>query len=99
MKSIKKLRHSAAAYKTAKEKLERKFGGKRRQTALYLEELERFGTIRTGHSKDVEKFADLLDVAIVNLESAKRWDELGNGTLYVKLQRKLPESMLINYHR
>ena len=33
------LGHSAAAYETAKERLERKFGGKRRQIALHLEEL------------------------------------------------------------
>ena len=34
------LGHSATAYETAKERLERKYGGKRRQIAIYLENLE-----------------------------------------------------------
>ena len=37
---IENLGHSAAAYEAAKERLERKLGGKRRQIAIYLEELE-----------------------------------------------------------
>ena len=43
--------------------------------------------------------ADLLDVAIVNLKEANRFDELKDGLLYMKLQKKLPTSMLTHYHR
>ena len=39
---IEKLGHLAMAYDTALQRLERKFGGNRRQVALYLEELENF---------------------------------------------------------
>ena len=39
---VKKIGHSAAAYTIAKDKLEKKFGGKRRQMAIYLDELDRF---------------------------------------------------------
>ncbi|MCG7878315.1 MAG: DUF1759 domain-containing protein [Candidatus Thiodiazotropha endolucinida] len=39
LKVIDSLGHSATAYEAAKERLERKFGGRRRQIALYLEEL------------------------------------------------------------
>ena len=39
LKVIENLGHSAAAYQIAKERLERKFGGQRRQIAIYLEEL------------------------------------------------------------
>ena len=67
--------------------------------ALHVEELDNFKPIRNGYAKDVEKFADLLDVAVINLEEARRYDELGVGSLYVKLQKKLPEAMLTNYHR
>ena len=42
LKVIDSLGHSAAAYEAAKDRLERKFGGKRRQIALYLEELKQF---------------------------------------------------------
>ena len=90
LKSIENLGHSATAYEAAKSRLERKYGGTRRQMAIYLGELESFKPIRTGYAKDIEKFADLLDIAVVNLKEAGRQDELGNGSLYVKLQKKDP---------
>ncbi|CAC5374177.1 unnamed protein product [Mytilus coruscus] len=37
---------------------------------------------------------DLLDIAVVNLKEAGRFEELKNGSLYHKLQRKMTESML-----
>ena len=99
LKSIENLGHSAMAYDAAKERLERKFGGKRRQIAIYLDELERFQQIRIGNARDLEQFADLLDVAMINLQEAGQYHELGAGSLYTKLQRKLPECMLSRYHR
>ena len=82
-----------------KERLERKFGGHRRQKALYLEEVDNFRPICPGNYKEIEKFADLLDITIVNLKEANRSDELKDGLLYLKLQKKLPTSMLSSYHR
>ena len=67
--------------------------------AIYLEELENFRAIRQGNSKDLEKFVDLLDVAVINLKDIGRHEELGNGSLYLKLQKKLTEQMLAQYHR
>ena len=64
--------------------------------ALYLEEIDSFKPI---HSESHEDIADLLDVAIVNLKEANRTTELQDGMLYMKLQQKLPASMLANYHR
>ena len=43
LKAIESLGHSAAA---AKERLERKFGGQRRQIAIYLEEIDSFRPVR-----------------------------------------------------
>ena len=40
-----------------------------------------------------------MDVAIINLRESRQYHELGTGSLYVKLQRKLPEMMLASYHR
>ena len=51
LKVIDSLGHSAAAYEAAKDRLERKYGGKRRQIAIYLEELEQFPQIRPGNAK------------------------------------------------
>ena len=70
VKVIDSLGHSAAAYEAAKGRLDRKYGGKRRQVAIYLEELEQFPQIRPGHTKDIEDFADLLDIAMINLKEA-----------------------------
>ncbi|CAC5423296.1 unnamed protein product [Mytilus coruscus] len=93
------LGHSAVAYDAAKDRLERKYGGQRRQITLNMEELENFKPMREGFAKDIEKFADLLDIAVVNLKEAGRFEELKNGSLYNKLQRKMTESMLSRYHR
>ena len=76
---IENLGHSAIAYEAAKERLERKYGGKRRQIAIYLEELEQFRYIRAGSANDLESFADLLDKAIISLQEAGQKYELGGG--------------------
>ena len=99
LQCIEKLGHSAAAYQIAKETLERKFGGKRRQVAIHLEELEQFQPVRDGYAKDLELFADLLDTAILRLSEEGREEDLGNGVLYAILQRKLTEGLLVKYHR
>ena len=76
---IENLGHSATAYEAAKERLERKYGGQRRQIAAYLEDLDNFKQVRTGNAKDLEKFADLLDIAIMNFQEAGQDHELGTG--------------------
>ncbi|CAG2211581.1 unnamed protein product [Mytilus edulis] len=76
---IENLGHSAVAYDAAKERLERKYGGQRRQITLYIEELENFKPMSEGIAKDMEHFADLLDIAVCELErsrsfrGAKEW--------------------------
>ena len=67
-------------------------GGKRCQIALHFEELENFKPFRPG-------FADLLDITVVNLKEAGQHDELGNGSLYLSLCKKLTEAMLAQCHR
>ena len=48
--------------------------------------------------KDIDNFANLLDIVVVNLKDAGRQEEFGDGSLYVKLQKKITESMLAQYH-
>ena len=96
---IKNLGHSATAYHAAKERLERRYGGQRRQIALCLERLEKLQPIRRGNPKDLKRFADLLDIAVINLKDAGRFDELSNGTFYICLQKTIPEEKLVEYHR
>ncbi|MCG7879402.1 MAG: retroviral-like aspartic protease family protein, partial [Candidatus Thiodiazotropha endolucinida] len=64
-----------------------------------MDELEQFRQVRPGFANDLDKFADLLDIAIINLKEAGQYHELEDGSLYTKLQRKLPEGMLARYHR
>ena len=99
VKIVEPLGRSADAYETAKERLERNFGGKRRQIALRLEELENFKPLRPGKARDLERLADLSDVTVVNLKEAGRHEELGSGSLYLSLCKKLTEAMLAHYHR
>ena len=56
-----------------------------------------FRPIRPGAACDVEQFADLLDVAVINLKGAGRQDELGNGSIFSKLLTKMTEPMVANY--
>ena len=67
LKVIDGLGHSGFAHEAAKERLDRKFGGERRKIAITIEELENFRPIRPDNSKDIENFADLLDVALLTL--------------------------------
>ena len=99
LKVIDSLGHSATAYEATKDRLERKYGGKRRRIAIYLEELDQFRQIRHKNARDIEEFADLLDISMINLKEAGQDYELRDGSLYTKLQRKLPETMLTQYHR
>ena len=50
-KVIDSLGHSATTYEAAKERLDRKYGDRRRQIAIYLQELEQFLQIRSGNAK------------------------------------------------
>ena len=67
LRAVESLGHSATAYESAKLRLERKFGGCRRQVALRLEELENCRPIKDGSAKEVDRFADVLDLLVINL--------------------------------
>ena len=66
---------------------------------VHLDELENFKPICVDHPKDVEKLADLLDIAVINLKEENRIEELGNGTFYRKLLKKTSERMITQYQR
>ena len=61
--------------------------------------MEQFPQIRSGNAKVIEDFADLLDIAMINLKKAGQHQELCDGSLYTKLQGEMPEPMLARYHR
>ncbi|XP_065190905.1 uncharacterized protein LOC135821835 [Sycon ciliatum] len=101
LRCIERLGYAPDSYHKAMERLERKFGGTRRQVMVYLDELERFKPLHGDrvNAQDLEQFSDLLEVAVTNLKAAGRQSELEVGTLYARIQQKLPEDLLTRYHR
>jgi len=97
LRTIQNLGYSAAAFDVAIARLERKYGGKRRELTMRLEELEKFRRVRDGNASDLEHFAELLDTLIVKLSEAGQDGELGSGSLYVTLLRKLNEQLIVKY--
>ena len=71
---------TAATYETAKERLERTFGNKRRQIASHLEELENVKPLRPGNARDLDRLTDLLHVNVVNIKGAGQHEQLGDGS-------------------
>ena len=99
LKVIQDLGHNAAAYDIALERLDRKYGGKRRQLSLQLDEVNNFKQIRIGNAKDLERFADMLDIVVVNLRDSDKVEELGDGCLYNQLIKKMNDVIVTQYLR
>jgi len=64
-----------------------------------LEEVDSFNLVQTGYAKDLDKFADLIDVIVTNVMESSGDDGLGYGSLYFKLLKKLPEPLIRDYQR
>ena len=99
LKVVESLGRSPAAYQAAKERFEKKYGGVRRKIAINLEELDQFCPIHSGNVRDVEKLTDLLANIVTNLTEVGKEKELGNGCLYIKVQKKMTESILADCRR
>ena len=92
--------YSASAYTTALKRLDQKYGGERRKTAVHMMALSNLPAIREkGTAAELERFADLLQIAIINFEDAGRRDELMCGTFCTQMQQKLSATLLTDYFR
>ena len=76
LRVIQGLGYSAAAYDVTKKRLERKFGGERRFLVHRIEEIADMWLVRSNNAKDLEKYADILDLAVVNMSEARKDQEL-----------------------
>lgn len=65
----------------------------------HLEELRKMKIPREDDAKVLEKFADALERAVVNLKENDRQSELQEGTLYTIIREKIPEKLLAQYYR
>ena len=97
--TVESLGFTASSYQAAIARLDRKCGGSRRQVAIYLEEIDAFPAMKQGKASELQRFADIIDVAVVNLKDSGKAYELQDGVLYSKLQAKLSTSMLTQYNR
>ena len=82
LETIKGLGYSEAAYEAAKSKLLRKYGENRREIQSHVDELTKMKPIREKNAKELEKFADILERAVINLQENNRAADLEAGTLY-----------------
>lgn len=97
LKAIEGLGHSKTAYVAVKNRLERKFG-EQRQVNKFLEEIDTFPVIKYENARILERFADMLDIALINMKESNVQDR-HSGFMYLQLMKKLPESMITRYQR
>ena len=94
------LDYSETAYATAKMRLQRKFGGPRRQVQNQIEKLRSMKPLHADNVEDLEKFSDALENIVVLLQTQGKLNELQpNSSLYTMSLEKIPEEMLSQYYR
>jgi hypothetical protein len=97
--TIKGLGYSTEAYEAAKARLVRKYGGSRRQVQSHLDELKKLKPLEENNPKELEKFADILERAVITLKENGRESDLESGTLRTIILGKIPERLLAQYYR
>ena len=97
--TIRGLGYSQEAYHAARARLERKYGGSRRQVQSHLEELKKLKSLQEDSAKELETFADVLERAVICLKENGRQADLEAGTLYTIVLEKIPEKLLSQYYR
>lgn len=98
LKCYEGLGHSATAYEAAKERMKIKFGGIRRKVNRFIEENDNFSLMKIENPKQIECFAYLLDITIINMKDSNT-EDLSSNFMYHQLLKKLPESMIVRFQR
>ncbi|CAB3981674.1 Hypothetical predicted protein [Paramuricea clavata] len=83
----------------AKARLVRKYGGSRRQVQSHLDELKKLRPLEENNPKELEKFADILERAVITLKENGRESDLESGTLRTIILGEIPERLLAQYYR
>ena len=97
--TVRGLGYSSEAYKAAKARLNRKYGGNRRQVQAHIDELRKMKPINVDNPRELERFADLVERTVVTLKENKHTSDLEGGTLYAIVLEKIPQSLLSQYYR
>ena len=97
--TVRGLGYSSEAYEAVKARLNRKYGGNRRQVQAHIEELRKLKPINAENPRELGKFADLVERTVVTLKENKQNSDLEGGTLYAIVLEKIPQSLLSQYYR
>ena len=89
--TVRGLGYSSEASEAAKARLNRKYGGNRRQVQAK--------PINAENPPELEKFADLVERTVVTLKKNKQNSDLEGETLYAIVLEKIPQSLLSQYYR
>ena len=91
---------SETAYAAAKMRLQKRFGGPRRQVQNQIQKLRSMKPLHADNVEDLKKFSDALENIVVLLQTQGKLNELQpNSSLYTMSLEKIPEEMLSQYYR
>jgi len=96
---VRGLGYSSEAYEAAKARLNRKYGGNRRQVQAHIDELRKLKPINAENPRELEKFADVMERTVVTLQENTQNSNLEGGTLYAIVLEKISQSLLSQYYR
>ena len=71
--TVKGLGYSDHAYKAAKARLNRKYGGNRRQVQAHIDELRKMRPVNADNPRELERFADIVETTVVSLKENKKY--------------------------
>jgi len=86
-------------YRSAIAKIEEKYGGERRRTAIQLEQLSNLKYVRLNNVNDLVSFTDELDIIVTNFKDSNNTLEINSGATLLLVKKKLPEMFLVSYER
>ena len=97
LETVRDFGFSNNAYERAKEKLKRKYGGKRRQTLTHLTTLRGLPKMRRHNLADMEELLAVLDRILISLQDGDPDGEMRSQHLNLTVKEKLPEEDIRAY--
>ncbi|PFX14814.1 hypothetical protein AWC38_SpisGene21000 [Stylophora pistillata] len=98
LRVVERLGYTSKHYQTALQKLDQKNGGEERLLQRYLEAILHASPVEEANLKELEIFSDrLIDIVAKLEDSDQHQEQAGVSALYIVVQQKLAESLLITY--
>lgn len=97
LETVKDLGFTSHAYERAKEKLTRRYGGKRRQSLAHLVTLLGLNKVRRHNLEDMEELLAIIDRILVAIRDSDQSGEMKSQHLGLTVKEKLPEEYVREY--